>query len=245
MNPPSPPPSILPPPSPSRPPLPGESRLRAGPTRRPPRSSMPTKTSGSFALRRGNLRAADWDDVAASLPTFGGPAKTAIQCRHKIEKLRKRYRGEKQRCLTKPGKFSSSWDLFPVLDAMEFVSVTSNRTIRMWIARTRVTVGMDLGLDRRDPWCVRLVTGLGLEVRFRVKSQMRMYGGFKPEFDSDHDSGGGFGSKRRYNGHQKFSADSDDEILLAPRATRLRGSHGKLSSGEFSRRWWVSVEVAW
>ncbi|KAF3494703.1 hypothetical protein DY000_02054105 [Brassica cretica] len=71
-----------------------------------------------------------------------------------------------------------------------------------------------------------------------------MYGGFKPEFDSDHDSGGGFGSKRRYNGHQKFSADSDDEILLAPRATRLRGSHGKLSSGEFSRRWWVSVEVA-
>ncbi|KAL0650602.1 hypothetical protein Bca4012_093293 [Brassica carinata] len=146
-----------------------------------------------FALRRGNLRAADWDDVAASLPTFGGPAKTTIQCRHKIEKLRKRYRGEKQRCLTKPGKFSSSWDLFPVLDAMEFVSVTSNRTIRMWIARTRVTVGMDLGLDRRDPWCVRLVTGLGLEVRFRVKSQMRMYGGFKPEFDSDHDSGGQLG----------------------------------------------------
>lgn len=86
---------------------------------------MPTKTSGSFALRRGNLRAADWDDVAASLPTFGGPAKTAIQCRHKIEKLRKRYRGEKQRCLTKPGKFSSSWDLFPVLDAMELASVTS------------------------------------------------------------------------------------------------------------------------
>ena len=67
----------------------------------------------------------DWDDVAASLPTFGGPAKTAIQCRHKIEKLRKRYRGEKQRCLTKPGKFSSSWDLFPVLDAMELASVTS------------------------------------------------------------------------------------------------------------------------
>ncbi|RID50139.1 hypothetical protein BRARA_H00887 [Brassica rapa] len=78
-----------------------------------------------FALRRVNLRAADWDDVAASLPTFGGPAKTAIQCRHKIEKLRKRYRGEKQRRLTKPGKFSSSGDLFPVLDAMELASVTS------------------------------------------------------------------------------------------------------------------------
>ncbi|CDY42958.1 BnaA01g17960D [Brassica napus] len=75
-----------------------------------------------FALRRGNLRAADWDDVAAavsSLHTLGGPAKSAIQCRHKIEKLRKRYRGEKQRSLNRPGKFSSSWDLFPILDAME------------------------------------------------------------------------------------------------------------------------------
>ncbi|KAF8045441.1 hypothetical protein N665_4922s0001 [Sinapis alba] len=70
----------------------------------------------------------------------------------------------------------------------------------------------------------------GFGVRSRVKSQMKMYGGF----DSDHDSGGGFESKRRYNGNQKVNADSDDEILLARKATRLRGSHGKLSSGEFS-----------
>ncbi|CAG7897788.1 unnamed protein product, partial [Brassica rapa] len=231
MNPPSPPPSILPPPSPSRPPLPGESRLRAGPTRRPPRSSMPTKTSGSFALRRGNLRAADWDDVAASLPTFGGPAKTAIQCRHKIEKLRKRYRGEKQRCLTKPGKFSSSGDLFPVLDAMELASVTSTA-----VEPNDQDVDRENESNGVDGFRVRSKRSLVSTPRdgFGVKSQMRMYGGFKPEFDSDHDSGGGFGSKRRYNGHPKFNADSDDEILLAPKATRLRGSHGKLSSGEFS-----------
>ncbi|CAN6894417.1 unnamed protein product [Brassica oleracea] len=188
-----------------------------------------------FALRRGNLRAADWDDVAASLPTFGGPAKTATQCRHKIEKLRKRYRGEKQRSLTKPGKFSSSWDLFPVLDAMEFASVTSTAVEPndQDVDRENESNGVD-GFRVRSKRSLVSTPRDGFGVRSRVKSQMRMYGGFKPEFDSDHDSGGGFGSKRRYNGHQKFNADSDDEILLAPKATRLRGSHGKLSSGEFS-----------
>ncbi|CAH8391407.1 unnamed protein product [Eruca vesicaria subsp. sativa] len=175
-----------------------------------------------FALRRGNLRAADWDDVAASLPTLGGPAKTAIQCRHKIEKLRKRYRGEKQRSLNKPGKFSSSWDLFPVLDAMEFASVAASPAVETY----------DQDVDREDEingvdgFRVRSKRSLMITPRdeFGVRSRVKMCGGF----DSDHDSGGGYGLKRRYN------ADSDDEILLAPKATRLRGSHGKLSSGEFS-----------
>ncbi|KAF5734257.1 hypothetical protein HS088_TW16G00704 [Tripterygium wilfordii] len=48
-----------------------------------------------FALSRGNLRASDWEVVAAALASAGatdGAPKTSIQCRHKIEKLRKRYR---------------------------------------------------------------------------------------------------------------------------------------------------------
>ncbi|KAG2315265.1 hypothetical protein Bca4012_066106 [Brassica carinata] len=179
-----------------------------------------------FALRRGNLRAADWDDVAASLPTLGGPAKTAIQCRHKIEKLRKRYRGEKQRCLGKPGKFSSSWDLFPVLDAMEFASVASPAAVEPDVDRENESNGVD-GFRVRSKRSLMSTPRDGFGVRSRVKSQMKMYGGY----DSDHDSGGG---KRRYNGHPNVNgADSDDEILLAPKATRLRGSHGKLSSAEF------------
>ncbi|KAF5735115.1 putative Alcohol dehydrogenase transcription factor Myb/SANT family protein [Tripterygium wilfordii] len=81
-----------------------------------------------FSVSRGNLRASDWEDVAAALASAGatdGAPKTSIQCRHKIEKLRKRYRAEKQRALSKPGRFFSSWDLFPVLDSMEIGVVGS------------------------------------------------------------------------------------------------------------------------
>ncbi|CAN6300104.1 unnamed protein product [Urochloa humidicola] len=54
------------------------------------------------ALRKGNLRAADWDDVASSVTARCGRFPTAtpksgVQCRHKIEKLRKRYRAERLR----------------------------------------------------------------------------------------------------------------------------------------------------
>ncbi|KAL0873994.1 hypothetical protein Bca101_023699 [Brassica carinata] len=193
-----------------------------------------------FALRRGNLRAADWDDVAAavsSLHTLGGPAKSAIQCRHKIEKLRKRYRGEKQRSLNRPGKFSSSWDLFPVLDAMEFAPVTPTAVEPYDPDPDNDDEGNGLdGFRVRSKRSGKFDSPRdGFGVRSRSKSQMKMYGGF----DSDHDSGGGFGLKRRYNGNPKvssgdFDADSDEEIVLVPKATRLKGSsHGKPSSGEF------------
>ncbi|KFK26767.1 hypothetical protein AALP_AA8G291100 [Arabis alpina] len=195
-----------------------------------------------FSLRRGNLRAADWDDVAlavSSSSSIGGPPKSAIQCRHKIEKLRKRYRGEKQRALNRPGKFSSSWDLFPILDAMEFAPVTPA------VVET-YDPDLDHDDDGNDGFRVRSKrsgkfsgynespreVGDGFGVRSRVKSQnqMKMYGGF----DSDHDSG----LKRKYNGNNpKVSADfdveSDDEIVLVPKATRFK-SHGKPSLGEFS-----------
>ncbi|XP_062204974.1 trihelix transcription factor ENAP1-like [Phragmites australis] len=54
------------------------------------------------ALRKGNLRAADWDDVAGAVTARCGRFPTAthksgVQCRHKIEKLRKRYRAERAR----------------------------------------------------------------------------------------------------------------------------------------------------
>ncbi|PQM40792.1 uncharacterized protein Pyn_12245 [Prunus yedoensis var. nudiflora] len=72
------------------------------------------------ALGRSNLRASDWETVAAALASrcpLVSPPKTAIQCRHKMEKLRKRYRNEKQRGSTHPGRFLSTWDLFrPMFD---------------------------------------------------------------------------------------------------------------------------------
>ncbi|KAJ7952596.1 Trihelix transcription factor ASIL2 [Quillaja saponaria] len=81
-----------------------------------------------FSLRRGILRSADWDDVAAAVGCrcpLASPPKTSVQCRHKMEKLRKRYRSEKQRCLTCPGRFFSSWVLFHLMDSLEKGSSSS------------------------------------------------------------------------------------------------------------------------
>ncbi|GAB4844268.1 hypothetical protein Ancab_037632 [Ancistrocladus abbreviatus] len=76
-----------------------------------------------YTLRRGNLRAVHWeqvsDTVARRCPR-AIPPKTSVQCRHKMEKLRKRYRTELQRALSIPNhRFSSSWIYFKKMDAME------------------------------------------------------------------------------------------------------------------------------
>ncbi|XAR54887.1 hypothetical protein NMG60_11030214 [Bertholletia excelsa] len=75
-----------------------------------------------YALRRGYLRTADWEAVAGAVAgrcPGSSPAKTSAQCRHKMEKLRQRYRVEKQRSLSFPGKFFSSWFFFDNMDSME------------------------------------------------------------------------------------------------------------------------------
>ncbi|XP_042489905.1 trihelix transcription factor ASIL2-like [Macadamia integrifolia] len=75
-----------------------------------------------YSLRRGNLKATHWQEVADAIARrcpFANPSKTSVQCRHKVEKLRKRYRTEKQKALSNPGRFSSSWVYFRKMDAME------------------------------------------------------------------------------------------------------------------------------
>ncbi|PIM99359.1 hypothetical protein CDL12_16197 [Handroanthus impetiginosus] len=77
-----------------------------------------------YALRRGYLRTADWDAVAAAVASRcpASPAKSSAQCRHKMEKLRQRYRAEKQRALSFPdpnGRYFSSWFFFENMEAME------------------------------------------------------------------------------------------------------------------------------
>ncbi|KAL3833044.1 hypothetical protein ACJIZ3_007780 [Penstemon smallii] len=74
-----------------------------------------------YSLRRGNLRANHWqevaDDVASRCPVT--PPKTSVQCRHKMEKLRKRYRSEIQRAAGGFRRVSSSWDHFQLIHDME------------------------------------------------------------------------------------------------------------------------------
>ncbi|KAL1802403.1 hypothetical protein DCAR_0933972 [Daucus carota subsp. sativus] len=76
-----------------------------------------------YSLRRGNLRACHWQEVADSvaLRSPNEPGKTSVQCRHKMEKLRKRYRNEIQRLASAVGRnrYNSSWVHFERMDCME------------------------------------------------------------------------------------------------------------------------------
>ncbi|XP_074587839.1 uncharacterized protein LOC141843685 [Curcuma longa] len=69
-----------------------------------------------YALKRGQLRAQQWEEVAAAVAARCGLeelSKTSTQCRHKIEKLRKRFRAERQRPV------ASAWSFFDRMDRME------------------------------------------------------------------------------------------------------------------------------
>ncbi|KAL7204544.1 hypothetical protein ACSBR2_017587 [Camellia fascicularis] len=80
-----------------------------------------------YSLKRGNLRASHWQEVADDLSSrcpisIGKSPKTSVQCRHKMEKLRKQYRAEIQRALAmtpKGQRFNSSWVHFDRMDLME------------------------------------------------------------------------------------------------------------------------------
>ncbi|KAJ4954192.1 hypothetical protein NE237_031024 [Protea cynaroides] len=69
-----------------------------------------------YSLKRGQLKASQWEEVSISVAARCGydePSKSSIQCRHKMEKLRKRYRAEKQRLSP------SLWPYFNLMDLME------------------------------------------------------------------------------------------------------------------------------
>nr|XP_029124397.1 trihelix transcription factor ASIL1-like [Elaeis guineensis] len=69
-----------------------------------------------YSLKRGQLKAQQWEEVAAAVAArcgFDGLSKNGTQCRHKIEKLRKRYRAERLR------PTASAWPYFERMDRME------------------------------------------------------------------------------------------------------------------------------
>ncbi|XP_043696643.1 uncharacterized protein LOC122647287 [Telopea speciosissima] len=69
-----------------------------------------------YSLKRGQLKANQWEEVAISVAVRCGYdelSKTATQCRHKMEKLRQRYRSDKKRASL------SLWPYFNLMDRME------------------------------------------------------------------------------------------------------------------------------
>ncbi|CAH9075413.1 unnamed protein product [Cuscuta epithymum] len=69
-----------------------------------------------YSLNRGQLKASQWEEVAIAVAArcgFDELSKSSTQCRHKIEKLRKRYKSER----VKP--YPNSWQFFELMDQME------------------------------------------------------------------------------------------------------------------------------
>ncbi|XP_076881018.1 uncharacterized protein LOC143529015 [Bidens hawaiensis] len=90
-----------------------------------------------YSLCRGNLRANHWQEVADGVAyrcpvPSGQPSKTSIQCRHKMEKLRKRYRSEIQR-IGNPNprghRNPSAWVHFNLMDSMELGLSVNDRVV--------------------------------------------------------------------------------------------------------------------
>ncbi|KFK39805.1 hypothetical protein AALP_AA3G290500 [Arabis alpina] len=49
-----------------------------------------------FAIGRGPLKSTHWEEIAVAASARSGVDRSATQCRHKIEKMRKRFRAERQ-----------------------------------------------------------------------------------------------------------------------------------------------------
>ncbi|KAK7302942.1 hypothetical protein RJT34_13839 [Clitoria ternatea] len=73
-------------------------------------------------LNRGNLRQKDWQDVADAVNALHGLTKkthrTDVQCKNRIDTIKKKYKVEKARVSSSNGALSSSWPFFERLDAL-------------------------------------------------------------------------------------------------------------------------------
>ncbi|KAK9076606.1 hypothetical protein SSX86_004940 [Deinandra increscens subsp. villosa] len=155
-----------------------------------------------YALRRGYLRTADWDAVAEEVGRLSPgaiPPKTSAQCRHKIEKLRQRYRAEKQRALSFPGgRFLSTWFYFEAMDSMEKNGNGSGPD-------EETNTGSDLDLNSGGMQIVN--SKISHQLNTNLDS---VYGGLNP------------GRGIRFK--SPFAADSN-LVTIASRANNIRASH--------------------
>ncbi|XVE51465.1 hypothetical protein DITRI_Ditri02bG0042900 [Diplodiscus trichospermus] len=73
-------------------------------------------------LNRGNLRQKDWQDVADAVNALHGHTKkthrTDVQCKNRIDTIKKKYKIEKNRVTSSNGTLTSSWPFFERLDSL-------------------------------------------------------------------------------------------------------------------------------
>ncbi|THG08046.1 hypothetical protein TEA_011880 [Camellia sinensis var. sinensis] len=80
-------------------------------------------------LNRGNLRQKDWQEVADAVNLRHGHTKKArrtdVQCKNRIDTLKKKYKVEKARVSESNGSVTSSWSFFSRLDCLIGSAVTA------------------------------------------------------------------------------------------------------------------------
>lgn len=74
-------------------------------------------------LNRGNLRQKDWQSVADAVNAVHGhdvkSRRTDVQCKNRIDTLKKKYKAEKARVMESPdGGYVSTWPFFPQMDKL-------------------------------------------------------------------------------------------------------------------------------
>jgi hypothetical protein len=73
-------------------------------------------------LNRGNLRQKDWQEVADGVNALHGHTKkthrTDVQCKNRIDTIKKKYKVEKARIVSSNGTLTSSWPFFDRMDVL-------------------------------------------------------------------------------------------------------------------------------
>ncbi|GAB4831412.1 hypothetical protein Ancab_005423 [Ancistrocladus abbreviatus] len=85
-------------------------------------------------LNRGNLRQKHWQEVADAVNERHGHIKKArrtdVQCKNRIDTLKKKYKIEKARVLESNGSFVSEWPFFAPLDALIGSTMTTPSALK-------------------------------------------------------------------------------------------------------------------
>uniref|UniRef100_A0A2N9HQC9 Myb/SANT-like DNA-binding domain-containing protein n=1 Tax=Fagus sylvatica TaxID=28930 RepID=A0A2N9HQC9_FAGSY len=85
-------------------------------------------------LNRGNLRQKDWQDVADAVNALHGHTKkthrTDVQCKNRIDTIKKKYKIEKARVSSSNGTLNSSWPFFERLDSLIGSNVSVKKPIQ-------------------------------------------------------------------------------------------------------------------
>ncbi|KAM0944639.1 putative transcription factor Trihelix family [Dioscorea sansibarensis] len=120
--------------------------METSPPRKPPNPALPYRedcwSEGETSvlvdawgdryleLSRGNLRQKHWQEVADAVNSRPAgahrPARTDVQCKNRIDTLKKKYKVEKARILDSAGGLTSQWQFYSRLDALIGSSMTPN-----------------------------------------------------------------------------------------------------------------------